>query len=234
MVSGKLSGQPSPEKRAALRKNILFTHFNDEQFDQICRHARVLNLKKGELLFNQGDEVHYFYVVYSGMIKLYRLSMDGHEKIFELEGQNEAFAEALMFGEQRSYPVSASALQDSILLEINNHYYMKILSESFETSMMIMTDLSRRLHSLINEIDNLSLMTGRNRLATYFLDQALNHGNEFTLQIPKSTIASILSLQPETFSRLLKELCNKEVIDVNENRIKVLDMEGLRKNAGIA
>jgi CRP/FNR family transcriptional regulator, dissimilatory nitrate respiration regulator len=111
--------------------------------------------------------------VFSGMIKLYRLSLDGHEKIFELESDGDIFAEALMFNEQTSYPVSASALQISILIEINSYKFRQILSKSFETSMMIMTDLSKRLHTLINEIDNLSLMTVRNRISTYFLEQAL-------------------------------------------------------------
>lgn len=233
-MSDQKLGLASNNMKEALRQNILFSHFTDEQFDFIYQHSKEVTLKKGDVLFNQGSEVHYFYFVRTGMIKLYRNSMDGHEKIFELESAGSVFAEALMFSDQDSYPVTAAALQDSTLQEISNIHYRQVLSESFDASRMIMTDLSKRLHSLIVEIDNLSLMTGRNRLATYFLDQALNNGPEFTLNIPKNTIASILSLQPETFSRLLKELCSKQVIEVQENQIKVLDMNGLRINAGIA
>jgi CRP/FNR family transcriptional regulator, dissimilatory nitrate respiration regulator len=233
-VNETITSHNSQQIRSALRQNILFSRFSDEQFDQLCHHVKVVHIKKGDVLFNQGDEVHHFYFVFSGMIKLYRLSVDGNEKIFELESVGEIFAEALMFNEQSSYPVSAAALQNTTLLEINNQKFRQILSESFETSMMIMTDLSKRLHNLINEIDNLSLMTGRNRISTYFLEQALINGSEFTLEIPKNAIASILSLQPETFSRLLKELCSQNIIEVKENHIKVLDMKALRINAGIA
>ncbi len=233
-MSNRSAASENPGNRAALRQNILFSHFTDEQFNFIYQHSKELTLKKGEVLFNQGSEVHYFYFVHEGMIKLYRHSIEGHEKVFELESAGSVFAEALMFSDQASYPVSAAALQDTTLVEISNRHYRQVLSESFDASRMIMTDLSKRLHSLINEIENLSLMTGRNRLATYFLDQALNKGLEFSLEIPKNTIASILSLQPETFSRLLKELCTQNVIEVQENQITVLDMKGLRINAGIA
>lgn len=233
-MSENLTSDNRQQLSAALRQSILFSRFTDEQFNQIWHYVKVVKLKKGDVLFNQGDAVHNFYFVVSGMIKLYRLSLDGHEKIFELESDGDIFAEALMFNEQTSYPVSAAALQNSILLEISNQKFRQILSESFEISMMIMTDLSKRLHSLINEIDNLSLMTGRNRLSTYFLDQALIKGSEFTLDIPKNAIASILSLQPETFSRLLKELCTQNIIEVKESYIKVLDMKALRISAGIA
>jgi CRP/FNR family transcriptional regulator, dissimilatory nitrate respiration regulator len=224
----------SHQIREELRKSSLFGCFDQDQFEELCRHVRVVHLDKGDVLFNQGEEAHSFYFVFSGMIKLYRLSVDGNEKIFELEAEGSTFAEALMFNEPSLYPVSASALQESTLLEINNQNFRHILSQSFKTSLMIMGDLSKRLHGLINEIDNLSLMTGRNRIATYMLEQALINGREFTLKIPKNAIASILSLQPETFSRLIKELCMKKVIEVRDSHIKVLDMSALRKNAGIA
>jgi CRP-like cAMP-binding protein len=96
-----------------------------------------------------------------------------------------------------------------------------------------MGELSHRLHELINDIEQLSLMTGRNRVAMYFLDQSQEKGLEFKLDIPKNAIASMLSLQPETFSRLLKELTNKGAIEIHESHIKVLDQNLLRKLAGI-
>lgn len=234
MIQGISNSDVCRSMRPDLKKNALFSRMTDEQHESLCQHVRVVHLKKGEILFNQGDEVSNFYFVATGLIKLFRLSPDGHEKIFELEGDGRIFAEALMFAEQAHYPVSAAALKESILLEINNKGFLSILSQSFSTSMMIMGDLSKRLHDLINEIDNLSLMTGRNRLSTFFLDQVLKQGMEFELEIPKNAIASVLSLQPETFSRLLKELCNKNVIEVNDSHIRVLDIQELRRNAGIA
>ena len=217
----------------SLRDNLLFSRLNDSQLNEMCKSARLVQLDEGEPLFHQGDRVHSFYYVESGLIKLYRQSPEGHEKIFELEGPGRIFAEALMFLSAERYPVSAAALQNSQVIAINTKIFLNILKQSTEVSLSIMGDLSHRLHDLINEIDQLSLQSGRNRVAMYFLDKALNKGLEFILDIPKNAIASMLSVQPETFSRLVKELRTQQVIEVNEQSIKVLDLTRLRQFAGI-
>ena len=216
-----------------LRQNPLFSHLNQQQLDEMCQYSRTIELQEGENLFHHGDLVINFYLVIQGLIKLYRQSADGHEKIFELEGPGRTFAEALMFHDLNQYPVSATALKKSTVLAINNRKFLKILNQSPATCMLIMGDLSKRLHELIVEIERLSLHTGRHRLATYFLDKALHEGKDFDLEIPKNTIASMLSLQPETFSRLLKELTSKSIIKAKDCHIQVLDLQQLKRQAGI-
>ena len=216
-----------------LRQNPLFGRLDTHQLGIMCNHSKIIHLSEGDIIFNHGDPVHNFYFVYSGLIKLFRQSAFGQEKIFELESAGEIFAEALMFFEQPSYPVSASAMQQSTIVAISSKHFLNILRESVETSLLIMGDLSRRMHELINEIDKLSSLSGRNRVATYFLDQSMHKGQEFKLDIPKNAIASMLSLQPETFSRLLKELCINHVIEMQDSHISIIDIEQLRKHSGI-
>lgn len=220
-------------KLELLNNSPLFSALNHDQLKDISSHIVTIELQEGEVLFNQGDEYHSFYLVVSGLMKLFRHSATGQEKIIELEGAGETFAEALMFNEQPNYPVTAKAMQPSVLLKINAKYFRSFLLKSPQTCMSVMADLSYRLHTLLNEIDNLSLLTGKNRTAMYILDQALTKGNEFHLEIPKNVIASMLSLKPETFSRLLKDFSTREIIKVEDNLIRVLDLHELRKSAGI-
>ena len=216
-----------------LRQNILFSRLTDEQLDSMCQYSRVITLKEGETLFRYGDTVHNFYFVYEGLIKLFRQSADGQEKIIEMEGAGKIFAEALMFLDLNFYPVSAAAMKKSTVISISSHHFLKLLRTSNDTCLLIMGDLSKRLHELIGEIDHLSLQTGRMRIANYLLDLSRDKGDEFKLDIPKNAIASLLSLQPETFSRLLKELCKDQIIQVKENQIGVLNKTLLREKAGL-
>ena len=221
-------------KEALLSKSPLLSSLTQTQLEGISSHISMTKLREGETLFKQGDEYHSFYLVVSGLIKLYRHSPSGQEKIIELEGSGKTFAEALMFNDQSHYPVTATAMQDTVLYKISGVHFRNLLLESPETSMSVMSDLSLRLHALLKEIDNLSLLTGRNRVSMYLLDQALTLGKEFRLNIPKNAIANKLSLKPETFSRLLKELCKRDVIEVHDSLIIVLDLQSLRQQAGIA
>lgn len=219
------------DKEIILRQNPLFARLKKNQLDEMCSASRIIHLREGEKLFSHGETANHFYFVLSGLIKLYRESPNGNEKIFELEKHGQIFAEALMFYSQTVYPVSAAAINDSILISINSNKFLNILKKSPDTCLLILGDLSKRMHELIDEIDKLSSLTGRNRVATYLLDQSLNKGSSFTLEIPKHAIASMLSLQPETFSRLLKELSKKEIIRVKDNKIEILNPQSLQTYA---
>ncbi len=219
--------------KSLLQKNALFSGLNDDQIEKVLKYIKINDYREGEVIFHHGDEVHGFYFVVSGIIKLYRQSPNGHEKIIELKKAGQTFAEALMFFDHPCYPVSAIAIEKSTAIMIKPNKFLEILKNSTPACFAVMGALSHRLHDFIKEIDKLSLMTGRNRVAMYFLDQAMTHGLEFKLEIPKNAIASKLSLQPETFSRLIKELNQKMAIEINESRIKILNKDLLRKYAGI-
>jgi len=221
------------QKEELLSQTSLLSSLNIDQLHEISSHIIEISLQENETLFNQGDEYHSFYLVVSGLIKLFRHSATGQEKIIELEGSGKTFAEALMFNDQSTYPVTARAMQKSVLYKINAMHFRNLLLQSPETCMSVMSSLSLRLHALLKEIDHLSLLTGRNRVSMFLLDQALTKGHEFNLEIPKNVIASMLSLKPETFSRLLKELVNNKIIVVDDSLIRVLDLYSLRKYTGI-
>ncbi len=218
---------------ARLRQSPLFRGLGESELDEIAQRAHLVELREGQSLFDHGEPVHHFYFVVEGLIKLYRQSPSGQEKIIELENPGQTFAEALMFNEQPIYPVSAIAMKASRVISISTRHFRDLLARSPELSFRIMGELSLRLHELIKEIDHLSLMTGRNRVAAYFLDQAAIKGDDFHLDIPKHAIASILSLQPESFSRLIKELVKRGAIAIQDNHIRVLDQDELRRAAGI-
>lgn len=200
----------------------------------MCSFSRLVDLKPGEVLFNRGDTAKYFYFVRKGLIKLYRQSVQGQEKIFELQKEGRTFAEALMFLDGLQYPVSAAAIEPSTVVAINTREYLSILRDSSDSCLLVMGDLSRRLHGLIEEVDKLSLLSGRNRVASYFLDLYRTQGEAFDLQVAKNSIASLLSLQPETFSRLTRELKTKGALSIEDNHVRIIDEEKLKVLAGIA
>ena len=51
---------------------------------------------------------------------------------------------------------------------------------------------------------------------------------EIHLGTPKSIIASRLSIQPETFSRIMSKLSHRGLIKVQVNNITLVDVNGLR------
>ncbi|MDZ7753441.1 MAG: Crp/Fnr family transcriptional regulator [Gammaproteobacteria bacterium] len=211
-----------------LRKGQFFACLDTSQQERVATRAVRVRLAAGESLFQQGDKAERFYYVISGLIKLYRISPAGNEKVVEVVSAGSTFAEALMFLYRPYYPVGAEALQPSELISVDAADFSDMLRGSVETCFILLGDLSQRLRGLIREIDNLSLHTAVCRVAGYLLANAPEGQDELVLDVPKQTIASRLSVKPETLSRIIKNLCDLKVIEMHGNRVTLHDREQLQ------
>ncbi len=208
-----------------LREAPLLSGLTDEQLKGVAQRAVRLRLQEGQFLFCQGDPADRFYLVLAGRMRLFRLSPDGAEKVIEIVGPGETFAEALMFLDAPRYPVCAGALGQVELIGIDAADFAQMLRGSIDTCFILLGKLSQRLRGLLREIDNLTLHTATSRLARYLL--ALN------LEARKGVIASRLSIKPETFSRIEKELTKQGVIAVKGQRVTFLDLDALERIAAL-
>lgn len=211
-----------------LKKGLLFSHLGAEQLERVARKARRVTLVDGESLFEQGDSAERFYLLLGGQIKLYRLSPAGNEKVIEVVTPGSTFAEALMFLDRPHYPVGAQALSAATLISIDARDFAAMLRESVETCFLLLGDMSQRLRGLIREIDDLSLHSATCRVAGYLLSQASERGDEFELNVPKQILASRLSVKPETFSRIIRNLSEQGYIHIDGNRVSVRQAEAMR------
>jgi len=213
-----------------LQAHALFAGLSAEQMTEVRSGIQVVRLPEGGQLFSQGQTAERFYLVRSGQMKLYRLSATGNEKIIDIIHPGQSFAEALMFMDAPRYPVNAQALAATELFAISNRQFMGVLRNSVDTCFRVMADMSLRLHQLLNEIDALTLQNATLRLVQFLLAQ-VPHGAEddatFNLPAAKNIIASRLSIQPETLSRILHNLSDNGLITVKGLQVQIHDLKGL-------
>jgi CRP/FNR family transcriptional regulator, dissimilatory nitrate respiration regulator len=215
-----------------LRRTYLFAVLNEAQLACMMESVRSHVLDKGERLFDQGQAATRFYVLRSGQVKLFRLSAEGGEKIFEIVRPGGTFGEAIMFLEAKVFPVGVEALEPSEVLSFDNTSFLGLLRESPDTAFRLMAGMSQRLHARLIEIDNLCLHNATFRLVTYLLQQVPQQTSEAShlhLTIPKGVIALQLSIQRETFSRILARLREQGLIEVEGNDIVLRNLPALRR-----
>ncbi|HLD14759.1 MAG TPA: Crp/Fnr family transcriptional regulator, partial [Burkholderiales bacterium] len=141
----------SPTDRLAeLRRAYLFTDMGPAHLQTLVNGMQDLRLKAGDNLFRHGQPAERFFFLREGLIKLYRLSPDGDEKIIEIMRPGETFAEAVMFmGNAGRYPVNAEAVSEARLYTFDQKIFLKLLSESNEACFGLLASMSRRLHMLV-------------------------------------------------------------------------------------
>ncbi len=212
-----------------LKRHHLFSELTDSQLDRVSQFSQQQKLVEGQRLFTQADKVTSFYMVISGKIKLFRMSPDGQEKIIEIVKAGEVFAEALMFTNQIGYPVSSAALAETIVISINANNFQEMLRGSTATCLLMLGSMSFQLRKLIKEIDTITLHSGTCRVASYLIQEMSEDKNNFTLDTPKNVIAARLSVKPETFSRIIKNLKNQDILTIEGNSVTVHNIDALKE-----
>lgn len=213
-----------------LRRNPLFSALDDAQLERLLQTARCIQLTEGQLLFTRQQEARHFFMLRSGTVRLFLSAPDGSEKVLHLVSPYETFAEAIMFMDDRRYPVNASALSASELIAFSNTAFQDILRESVDTCFRLMADLSTWLKKQVNEIDALTLQNATLRFTNYLVRMVppgMSSNVEIKLAAPKHVIASRLSIQPESFSRILRTMQQADLIAVEGNTIRIRDIEAL-------
>lgn len=213
-----------------LARYHLFSVLERDQLARVQAATRILRPLRGEVLFTQGEPARQFFLVRAGAMKLSLLSREGVEKVVEVIRPGQFFAEAVAFMETGRYPVNAEALEDSELLAFDNAVFKTLILESRPLALRLLAALSRRMHALLNEIDELTLHNATYRTVAYLLNQAREQGSAtgVALTIPKQVIASRLSITPETFSRIQARLKEQGLIRIEGDGIILLDTERLR------
>ncbi len=210
-----------------LRRAPLLSRLDTPQLQRVVQHAARVKLGADQLLFSQGDAANRFYLLLAGQMRLFRLSPEGAEKVIEIVNPGQTFAEALMFLNAPRYPVCAAALADAELIAIDARDFADMLRESVDTCFLLLGALSQRLRGLIGEIDDLTLHTATSRVARYLAARVLPGEQSLELDVRKGVLASRLSVQPETFSRVIKSLMDKDIIRVQGNQVTILDPAAL-------
>lgn len=220
---------PTNTHKNMLRRHHLFRAMGENELEGLLSNTRMLHVNKGEFLFQQGEPAHCFFFVVAGGIKLFRTLPDGTEKIIELIRPDNVFAEALMFMSKDRFPVSAQGIEATELLCFPTQEFLMLLRSNQELSLALLGDLSVRLHQRLNEIEVLSLKNSTHRVVRYLLTELSQHGKDtsFDLPVAKRLIAAQLSIQPETFSRIISKLQSENIIRVDGKQVTIVDLPKL-------
>jgi cAMP-binding proteins - catabolite gene activator and regulatory subunit of cAMP-dependent protein kinases len=210
--------------------------FHDVAPTELVRLAGGCTLRRfnrGQTIFRVGDPCEEFHVTVMGQVKLFALSSNGQEKVIEIIGPGGTFAEALMFT-GRPYIVTAQALTDALVLSVAKAVVMSEIENDPRFCLRMLAGISRRLHGLVRDVEDYTLSSGAQRIIGYLLrdvgEAAEKHGGvTVSLPVSKATIASRLSLTPEYFSRVLHELEEEGLIEIDRREIRISDPKKLAK-----
>ena len=231
-----IMSNPGKIDQARIRQLVcecgLFNRLAADQVDEMMANARLVHVKEGDMLAQQGQPATEFFLVLRGELKLATTSSMGQEKTLHIIHAGQTFAEVLMFLERPNYPAAVTALANSHLIAFSSQAYLSILRGSTDACFSLLGEYALRNRRLVGEIEALTLYNASFRVTQYLLKEIPSHQSSATsvqLRAPKNVIASRLAITPETLSRILAKLKRDGIIEVSDKQITLLDLDWMRK-----
>src|SRR4249919_823978 len=96
-VPHHMSFLEDPVDNDVLRQAPLFSALDDEAASALRASMSTVKLRRGEVLFHEGDTGDKLYVCIDGKVKLGRTSTDGRENLLAILGPGQMFGELSLF-----------------------------------------------------------------------------------------------------------------------------------------
>jgi CRP-like cAMP-binding protein len=186
------------------------------QLEEICLPRP---LKKREFLFLEGDRGMALFLCARGAIQLHKQSTDGQEVVIKVIGPGELFAEVISF-EQDTYPVSAVALEPSLVYMLPKMQFDCLLQES-EFRNDFMSSLMKKMRYLTEQVQYLTAYDVEARLFRFLRNQYPGK-RTFKIRLSKKDVAAAIATTPETLSRLLLRLKKEKKLLWEGKQIEIL------------
>lgn len=199
-----------------------FSKLSDIQLEKLKKISVVKKYNAKEILFYEGDEPIYLYVLLQGTLKVYKTNHKG-QQIFLHQFYPGGLVAELAHFEHIPYPATAEFTSNSEVLRIDYQALEKDFFKNPEISFEIIKSLIAKHKILIDVIQKEVILTAEAKVAKFILD---NH--ELFETLKNTQIASVLNLTPETLSRILGRFKASGWIEQEErHHLNILDKEAL-------
>lgn len=219
---------------AALSANPWFAALAPDVRARMAGQAELLRLRRGEMLFRQGDAPSGLYGLVSGTLKMSTLREDGKEAILAVIEAGIWFGEiSLIDSQPRTHDATAVGNVEVLLLP---RPVFDALMGRADFARAIAALLAGRIRLLYGIVEDATLRSTRARVARRLLllargDAALS---PLRARVPVSQegLAMMLGITRQTLSKELRLLADDGVVELGYGYIEVLSADGLRRLTG--
>lgn len=186
----------------------------------IAYGATTLKVKKGDFVFYENADSHFFYQILSGEVKLISLSQDGKEFIQGIFKSGSTFGEPPLFV-GKPYPSSSIALVDSVLLKLSKEKLLALMHDRPGIAIEMIEALSERIYKKAVIAKILSCSDPEEKILA-FLDRVkeeINSDSEIKIPYTRQQIADSTGLCVETVIRTLLKLCQEDKVAIKKHKV---------------
>lgn len=224
-------------KNCGKRHQSVFCNLNAEHLTELNINKNYNFIKKGQVIFSEGNRPLGLYCIYSGKVKISKSGEEGRDHIVRFAKNGDIIGyRAILSGE--NYTASAIALDDSEICFIPKDIFLGLVQSGSDLSIKIMKLLSKDLKTAESKMTELAQKPVRERIAEILLMLKEFYGFEkdnatLNVILSREDLANIVGTATETLIRLLSDYRQQKIIDLQGKKIKILNLSKLTNIANL-
>lgn len=228
-----------PTSSLAARLNTIWKSPDFPSFFEKFSKRAPHKVKKGSIIFYEGDQPNKIYFIKNGFVKMYRVAENGRDSIIYLYGPGSILGVRALTSKDEALKHDAEALTDVEIMTINRAEYLEILTKHPEYIIDLLHVFIQRLNYTERKLEGFILTDTIARVANFLCDCAHRFGEkkdgDIILPIPLThqRIAEFVGAFRETVTIAINKLENEKIITVKKGQVTIHDPGRLEKKTAI-
>src|ERR671910_551971 len=219
-----------------LARSGIFQGVDPEASEALAREMETIEIRKGEVVFNEGEPGDSLYIILSGKIKLGRRAADGRQNLVSVMGPSDMLGELSLF-DPGPRTATATAVTDTRLARLKKSSLRPWLSNRPEIAEQLLRVLARRLRRTNDALADLIFTDVPSRVAKNLLQMARRFGTRdggvlrVTHDLTQEELAQLVGASRETVNKALADFAHRGWVRLEGKTVVILDRERLARRA---
>lgn len=200
-----------------------------KELKNLSDSAKVKIYKKKELIYTEGNNPNYLYLLQKGKIKTFREHEYGKELIISLLKDGDFFGYTSLLDETE-YNESAEALEESSVVLIAKDDFYALLNNNHGVMKKFVRLLSNEVQEKEEQLLKMAYSSVKKRVAEALLKLQKQYQENatddvFNISISREDLANIVGTATESLIRTLSDFKHEGLIEIKGSNITILEIK---------
>ena len=221
-----------------LARSGIFQGVDQDAAEALAREMDTVEVRKGEVIFNEGEPGDSLYIVLTGKIKVGRRAADGRQNLIALMGPSDMVGELSLF-DPGPRTATAAAVVDTRVVRLREQALHLWLAGRPGIAEQLLRVLARRLRRTNDALADLIFTDVPGRVAKNLLQMAGRFGTRdggvlrIVHDLTQEEMAQLVGASRETVNKALADFASRGWLRLDGKSVIVLDPERLARRARV-
>ncbi|SFV56165.1 transcriptional regulator, Crp/Fnr family [hydrothermal vent metagenome] len=198
----------------------MFSSLDKKFHKELKENIYIKKFAKNSIVFYEGDESDYLYIIFEGTVRLYKTTPKGSQVHINCLNAPDTIAEYGCF-EKKPFPATCEFITDGVMGLLHFEKVYNYLNNR-EFSLGLIKSLTSKVMLLSALVHRETVLRSEAKVADLMIKEI-----DIFNRLKNNQIAGNLNLSPETFSRIITKFKRESIVKVESGELKILNLDAL-------